>query len=195
MKGKLFLGKDLDKDGNENFYLPERNLTTHCLVLGASGTGKTVMCKSMIEEALLNDVPVIAIDPKGDIGALGICFDTLEVEQIRPFVKYEALDSGREEDEIIQDVITKYTDELTDSFGTITEAKAIMSDYNKKVRVLIVTPNSGVGNMISNVPDFEKCRANYPKNKLRNILILMSKFCWKFAGIVTFLPRTRRLSS
>ena len=156
MKGKLFLGKDLDKNGVENFYLPEKNLTTHCLVLGASGTGKTVMCKSMIEEALLNDIPVIAIDPKGDIGALGICFDTFEVEQIRPFVKYEALDSGRDENEIIQEVIGKYTKELTNNFGTITEAKAMMTEYNKKVRVLIVTPNSTIGNMISNVPDFEK---------------------------------------
>ncbi len=188
MKGKLFLGKDLDKDGTENFYLPEKNLTTHCLVLGASGTGKTVMCKSMIEEALLNDIPVIAIDPKGDIGALGICFDTFEVEQIRPFVKYEALDSGRDENEIIQDVIAKYSKELTDSFGTITEARAMMAEYNKKVRVLIVTPNSTIGNMISSVPDFEK-----PSEKLTEEQI--NEYMDINVQILLELCRYRNLSS
>jgi len=60
---------------------------THAVVLGASGSGKTVQCKTIIEEAILNDIPVIAIDPKGDIAALGINFPLLKAEDAIPFVK------------------------------------------------------------------------------------------------------------
>ncbi|MFX1512247.1 MAG: helicase HerA domain-containing protein, partial [Promethearchaeota archaeon] len=41
--------------------IPSTTLNTHTVVLGASGSGKTVMCKSIVEEAILNNVPVIAV--------------------------------------------------------------------------------------------------------------------------------------
>ncbi len=60
--GNLFLG--------ENTYLNIKELSTHTFVCGATGSGKTVTSKIIIEEALLNDIPVLAFDLKGDISSL-----------------------------------------------------------------------------------------------------------------------------
>lgn len=45
-------------------------LTKHCMVVGSTGSGKTVACKDVVEETLLSGVPVIAIDPQGDIASM-----------------------------------------------------------------------------------------------------------------------------
>ena len=77
-----FIGKNLETQKDTIFDL--NNLTKHAAVLGTTGSGKTVMCKVLIEEALSNGIPVIAIDPKGDIGGLGILSKTFD---FRPFAR------------------------------------------------------------------------------------------------------------
>ncbi len=59
------------KNSNKTKY-EINDLTKHAAILGTTGSGKTVMCKVLIEEALKKEIPIIAIDPKGDIGGLGI---------------------------------------------------------------------------------------------------------------------------
>ncbi|MFT4311453.1 MAG: ATP-binding protein [Candidatus Woesearchaeota archaeon] len=76
---KAFIGSNEEKDINYDF----KYLTRHVAVLGTTGSGKTVMCKVLIEEALNKGVPVIAIDPKGDIGGLGITDENFD---FRPFI-------------------------------------------------------------------------------------------------------------
>ncbi len=77
-----FVGKNLENQKEVTYNL--NNLTQHAAVLGTTGSGKTVMCKVLIEEALSSGVSVIAIDPKGDIGGLGILSKTFD---FRPFVQ------------------------------------------------------------------------------------------------------------
>ena len=45
-----------------------KDLVTHGVVLGMTGSGKTGLCLALLEEAAMDGIPVIAIDPKGDIG-------------------------------------------------------------------------------------------------------------------------------
>ncbi len=52
--------------------LPAESLRRHVAVLGSSGSGKTVLCKCLVEEAVRNGIPVIAVDPQGDIASLAI---------------------------------------------------------------------------------------------------------------------------
>ena len=72
--GKLFLGRDYDlaqsKALDAPFMLPMRDLTTHAVCLGMTGTGKTGLGICLLEETLLQGVPVIVIDPKGDLSNL-----------------------------------------------------------------------------------------------------------------------------
>jgi type IV secretory pathway VirB4 component len=60
----IFIGRELDNQ--KEVYYNLNNLTQHAAVLGTTGSGKTVMCKVLIEEALASGISVIAIDPKGD---------------------------------------------------------------------------------------------------------------------------------
>ncbi len=62
------------------FSLPTKTLKKHIVTLGASGSGKTVFCKCIIEEAVRNSIPSIIIDPQGDIASLAILGDENDVE-------------------------------------------------------------------------------------------------------------------
>ena len=63
-----------------------RDLVTHGVCVGMTGSGKTGLCVSIIEEAAIDGIPVIAIDPKGDIGNLLLTFPRLAPE-FRPWVR------------------------------------------------------------------------------------------------------------
>ena len=57
-----------------------------------TGSGKTGLCLSLIEEAAIDGIPVIAIDPKGDLGNLMLSFPDLKPEDFKPWVSQEEAD-------------------------------------------------------------------------------------------------------
>src|SRR5215218_7071196 len=63
-----------------------RDLVTHAVCAGMTGSGKTGLCLSLIEEAAIDGVPVIAIDPKGDLGNLLLTFPSLAAAEFRPWI-------------------------------------------------------------------------------------------------------------
>ena len=71
--GLFYLGRRYDlaagKATQEPVLYDSRDLVTHAVCVGMTGSGKTG-CASVIEEAAIDGVPVIAIDPKGNIGNL-----------------------------------------------------------------------------------------------------------------------------
>lgn len=62
----FYIGDKTDR----KVFLYENDLLRHIVALGSSGSGKTVFCKILLEEAVLNNIPIIAIDPQGDICSL-----------------------------------------------------------------------------------------------------------------------------
>lgn len=77
--GSLFLGKTV-ADGAK-VILPVQAFKRHFMALGGSGSGKTVACKCVVEEAVRNNIPVLIIDPQGDISSLAIKGDVEELTQ------------------------------------------------------------------------------------------------------------------
>ena len=72
-KGAFFLGTTVDPSGKakpENFTLDSSDLTTHGVIVGMTGSGKTGLGIVMLEEALLAGHPGLVLDPKGDMGNL-----------------------------------------------------------------------------------------------------------------------------
>ncbi|HEY5951340.1 MAG TPA: helicase HerA-like domain-containing protein, partial [Kofleriaceae bacterium] len=59
-------------DDGTPLQLPARALLRHAIALGSSGSGKTVFCKVVVEEAVRHGIPVIAIDPQGDLASLAL---------------------------------------------------------------------------------------------------------------------------
>jgi hypothetical protein len=95
----LYIGKVFDpedKSLGEPFMLDSSDLTTHGMVIGMTGSGKTGFSIDMIEELLKAKVPVIVIDPKGDMGNMALAFDRLAPEQFEPWVdRDEAAREGK----------------------------------------------------------------------------------------------------
>ncbi len=86
----LFLGRAVDavtgKTGGDDFRLDPSDLTTHALIVGMTGSGKTALGIVLIEELLQRGVPVLAVDPKGDLGNLLLDFPGLAPEEFAPYV-------------------------------------------------------------------------------------------------------------
>jgi len=74
----FFLGKE--RKTETPIELPVETLHRHLMALGASGSGKTVLCKCMMEEAVRHDIPVVIVDPQGDISSLALKGDPEKIE-------------------------------------------------------------------------------------------------------------------
>ena len=88
--GAFFLGRPVEAETGEDLPGPllsdSKDLTTHAVIVGMTGSGKTGLAISMLEEALIDGVPVIAIDPKGDLVTLILTFPKLEATSFRPWI-------------------------------------------------------------------------------------------------------------
>jgi len=71
------------------YYLPPSNLLTHTFVCGATGSGKTVFAKALLEEALLRRIPAVVIDLKGDVSSMGLIIDRDEPNILLPWQQGE----------------------------------------------------------------------------------------------------------
>ncbi len=92
-QGKLYLGREYDVKSNKITEQPilydVRHLTTHGVILGMTGSGKTGLGIVLLEEALLQGIPVLALDPKGDIANLLLTFPDLSPQDFAPWVDVE----------------------------------------------------------------------------------------------------------
>ena len=88
--GAFYLGREFDptasKLKDELVLYDSRDLTTHAVCVGMTGSGKTGLCLSLLEEAAIDGVPAICIDPKGDLGNLLLTFPNLAPSDFEPWV-------------------------------------------------------------------------------------------------------------
>ena len=75
----FFLGREMVNESPVE--LPVKAFHRHLMALGASGSGKTVLCKCVMEEAVRNDIPLIIVDPQGDIASLALKGNPEEIEK------------------------------------------------------------------------------------------------------------------
>ena len=91
--GSFYLGRAYDlAQGRllEDLILYDANdLTTHGLCIGMTGSGKTGLCVDLLEEAAIDGVPAIVVDPKGDLGNLLLTFPELRAEDFQPWIDEE----------------------------------------------------------------------------------------------------------
>ena len=87
--GAFYLGKRVDSDGEQSDDLllyDAKDLTTHALVVGMTGSGKTGLSVGVLEEAAIDGVPALVIDPKGDLGNLLLTFPELDAASFEPWI-------------------------------------------------------------------------------------------------------------
>ncbi len=88
--GVFYLGREYDAASaqlkDELVLYDSKDLTTHAVCVGMTGSGKTGLCLSLLEEAAIDGVPAICIDPKGDLGNLLLTFPGLAPADFEPWV-------------------------------------------------------------------------------------------------------------
>ncbi len=88
--GVFYLGRPYDlatKQGKPGWLLYDsKDLVTHAVCVGMTGSGKTGLCLALLEEAAIDNIPAIVIDPKGDLGNLLLTFPSLKGEDFQPWI-------------------------------------------------------------------------------------------------------------
>src|SRR5262245_50424874 len=152
--GLFYLGRPLDENGqplDSPLLYDARDLVTHALCVGMTGSGKTGLCLALLEEAAIDGIPAIAIDPKGDLGNLMLAFPELRAGDFRPWIEEgEAARAGRTPDEHAAATAELWRKGLAES-GQSPERIARFRDA---CDVAIYTPGSSAGLPLSILGSF-----------------------------------------
>ncbi|GIW75738.1 MAG: ATP-binding protein [Phycisphaerae bacterium] len=116
-KDRFYLGRvfDLAKRTRLSTRIdyPSKDLLTHAVCVGMTGSGKTGLCMALLEEAALDGIPAIIIDPKGDLSNLLLTFPQLRAEDFRPWINQEdARKKGLDSDEFARQQAQKWSEGL-----------------------------------------------------------------------------------
>ena len=91
--GQFYLGRlyDVEKKESKSDLLlyDSKDLVTHAVCVGMTGSGKTGLCIGLLEEAAIDGIPAIVIDPKGDLSNLLLTFPKLTGDSFLPWINEE----------------------------------------------------------------------------------------------------------
>jgi hypothetical protein len=141
----FFVGNELDfatRKPRGRLELDPTDLLTHGLIVGMTGSGKTGLAIVIIEEALRQGVPVLAIDPKGDLANLLLLFDRLDPAQFAAWVDPEAARrQGQTPEQAGAEAAAQWTKGLA-SWGL---SAADVADLRRRHEAVVYTPGSRAG--------------------------------------------------
>ncbi|MDX1927998.1 MAG: ATP-binding protein [Pirellulaceae bacterium] len=144
--GSFYLGKKFELVGrqllDEKVLYDAKDLTTHAMCVGMTGSGKTGLCLALLEEAAIDGIPAIALDPKGDLGNLLLAFPKLSGEDFRPWLEQaDASRAGLSLEQLAEQTAAKWKSGL-ESWD---QSAARVARYRESVDIAIYTPGSNAG--------------------------------------------------
>ena len=155
--GQFYLGRTHDLKTNvtsadQLLMYESKDLTTHAVCVGMTGSGKTGLCLALLEEAALDGIPAICIDPKGDLGNLMLTFPGLLPADFEPWVDaQEAMRNGMTTPEFAKKTADMWRKGLAD-WGQTGER---IQKFRDHAEVAIYTPASSAGRQITVLKSFD----------------------------------------
>ncbi|HET8548875.1 MAG TPA: hypothetical protein VFL57_12755 [Bryobacteraceae bacterium] len=153
--GTFYLGRVFDpvsrRPEDELLLYDSRDLVTHAVVVGMTGSGKTGLCIGLLEEAAIDRVPAIAIDPKGDLGNIALQFPELRPEDFAPWVSGE--DAGRENISV-DELASRQAALWREGLAKWGQDGARIRRLREAAEVTIYTPGSSAGVPLSMLKSF-----------------------------------------
>ena len=154
--GSFYLGKEFDSEAgaptDELLLYDSKDLVTHGVVLGMTGSGKTGLCIALLEEAAMDHIPAIVIDPKGDISNLLLQFPDLAASDFRPWINEDdAAKKGASPDDYAARTAETWKQGLAD-WG---QGPDRIARLKEKTDINIFTPGSKAGIPVSILSSLE----------------------------------------
>ncbi len=188
--GVFYLGKGVDGVTGKATDVPllydARDLTTHALCVGMTGSGKPGLCIALLEEAAIDGIPAIAIDPKGDLANLLLTFPNLAGDDFAPWIDpAEAARQGVTVEQLAEKTARAWKDGLG-SFGQSPERIGRFTDAAERV---VYTPGSNSGVPISVLKSFSAP----PKALIDDADLLRERIAGAASGLLTLLGMLNEL--
>lgn len=148
--GSFYLGRLVDPESRKSTeslcLYDSRDLVTHAVCIGMTGSGKTGLCIDLLEEAAIDGIPALVIDPKGDMGNLLLTFPGLAPEDFLSWVnEEEAARKGLSREDFAKSQADLWRKGL-DSWGQSPER---IQNLKKSAEFTIYTPGSTAGRPVS----------------------------------------------
>lgn len=142
--GLFYLGREVDKNGEQSddvlTLLKNKNFTTHAAIIGMTGSGKTGLGIGIIEEAVIDNIPAIVIDPKGDMGNLCLTDPEFNASSFEPWVNDEAQSKNEDPLEYAEKIACAWKEGI-EKWGQTAERV----ERFHRVEKTIYTPGSSAG--------------------------------------------------
>ena len=153
--GVFYLGRPYDmatKQAKPGWLLYDsKDLVTHAVCVGMTGSGKTGLCLSLLEEAAIDNIPAIIIDPKGDLGNLMLTFPSLKGEDFQPWINE---DDARKKGLSSADYAKAQAELWTKGLAGWQQDGARIQRLRDAADVAIYTPGSNAGLPVSILKSF-----------------------------------------
>jgi len=153
--GTFYLGKEYDlsaKKREDRLVLYDsKDLVTHAVCVGMTGSGKTGLCLTILEEAAIDNIPAIVIDPKGDLSNLLLTFPDLKPSDFRPWINEDdAQRKGLSPDDFAAQQSQLWSKGLADW----QQDGERIRRFKESAEFAIYTPGSGAGLPVSILKSF-----------------------------------------
>lgn len=148
--GVFYLGRRHDPatrtTTSEPLLYDSKDLCTHAVVVGMTGSGKTGLCLDLLEEAAIDGIPAIAIDPKGDIGNLALAFPELKPEDFLPWIDEGA---ARREGMTAEEYAARTAEVWREGLANWDQSPERIQRLRDAAEVKIYTPGSNAGHPLT----------------------------------------------
>jgi len=153
--GVFYMGRPYDlatKQAKPGWLLYDsKDLVTHAVCVGMTGSGKTGLCLALLEEAAIDNIPAIIIDPKGDLGNLMLTFPSLKGEDFQPWINE---DDARKKGLSPADYAKGQAELWTKGLAGWQQDGARIQRLRDAADVVIYTPGSNAGLPVSILKSF-----------------------------------------
>lgn len=153
--GLFYLGRAYDlqqKKPKEGLILYDsKDLVTHAVCVGMTGSGKTGLCLALLEEAAIDGIPAMVIDPKGDLANLLLTFPELRAEDFAPWIDE---DEARKKSLSAEDYANQQAAVWKKGLGEWGQSGARIKRLREAADFAIYTPGSSAGMQVSILKSF-----------------------------------------
>jgi hypothetical protein len=166
MTDQFYLGRNYDlknaRPTDQRLYYDPVDLTTHAVITGMTGSGKTGLCIGLMEEAALQGIPAILIDPKGDLTNLLLHFPELAPQDFQPWLDADTI---RRQGKTLETVATETAEQWKAGLAEWGIDQDQIRKLSSAAHYAVYTPGSDAGLQISVLSSLEAPELPWEGNK------------------------------